>query len=147
MPLPPQTAQPAAEYSWRAHPAAERVGPAAIGAAIVLGLAGCVYALSGSLGWGAFAIVVLAMALHRFYFPSRFDIDGEGITARSVFATKRLRWREVRRFVTDRNGGYLSRHSARSWLDPWRGMHVLFGPQRDAAVERIRAHLHREGAP
>ncbi len=147
MPLPPQTAHPAAEYSWRAHPAAERVGAALLGGAAVLGLAGCVYVLSGSPMWSAFSLLVLTMALNRFYFPSRYDIDGQGISARSLLGTKRLRWEDVRRFVTDRHGGYLSPRAARSWLDPWRGMHILFGPQRDAAVERIRAHLHREGAP
>lgn len=145
--MPLQTAHPAVDFSWRAHPAAERVGPAALGGVGVLGLAGSVYAFSGSPAWGAFALLVLTMALNRFYFPSRYDIDQEGISARSLLGTKRLRWDEVRRFVTDRHGGYLSQRPARTWLDPWRGMHILFGTQRDAAVERIRAHLHRDGSP
>jgi hypothetical protein len=146
-PLTLQTAHPAAEFSWRAHPAAERSGHAALGAAVILGLAGCAYALTGSAAWGALAVVVLAASLSRFYFPSRYEIDEAGITARSLLSTRRLRWENVRRFVTDRHGGYLSPRAARSVLDPWRGMHVLFGAQRDAVVERIRAHLRREGEP
>ena len=144
--MPLQTAHPAVEFSWRAHPAVERVGPAVLGGVGVLGLAGSVYAFSGSPAWGVFALLVLTMALNRFYFPSRYDIDREGISARSLLGTKRLRWEEVQRFVTDRHGGYLSPRRARSWLDPWRGMHLLFGGQREAAVQRIRARLRQERA-
>jgi hypothetical protein len=147
MPLPPQTAHPAAEFTWRAHPALERRVPAALGAVLVLGVAGAVYASSGSPGWGALALLVLTAALRRFYFPSRFDIDQQGITARFPLATRRLRWSDVRRFVTDRHGGYLSPRPGRSRLDAYRGLHILFGAQREAVVQRIRAHLHREGDP
>src|SRR5262245_62097754 len=146
MPL-PQTAHPAPEFSWRAHPAGERVGPAVLGAVLMLGIAAAVYAGTGSPAWGALALLVLTATLHRFYCPSRFATDPQGITARTLLATRRLRWDQVRRFVTDRNGGYLSPRPARSWLDPWRGLHVLFGAQRQSVVERIRAHLPRERTP
>ncbi len=146
MPLPLQTAHPAVEFSWRAHPAGERVGPAVLGGVGVLGLAASVYVFSGSPAWGAFALVVLTLALNRFFFPSRFEIDGQGITARFPLSTRRLRWDEVRRFVSDRHGGFLSPRPSRSRLDPWRGMHILFGSERQAVVERIRLHLPGEGA-
>ena len=144
-PQPSQTTYPAAEFTWRAHPAGERPRPAVLGAALALGVAGAVYAFSDSMVWGAFALALLAAALNRFYFPSRFDIDAQGITARFPLVTRRLRWADVQRFVADEHGGYLSPRARRSRLDAYGGLHVLFGNDRAAVVQRIRAHLRRDG--
>lgn len=129
------------EFSWCAHPASERTGPAVLGLVIVAAVTACVWVAFGSAGWTALAAVVLVAALNRFYFRSRFAIDAEGITARFPLRTQRVRWADTRRFVVDENGGYLSARAKRSRLDAWQGLHILFGRQRDAVIERIRAHL------
>ena len=91
--------------------------------------------------WSAAALLVLVTALNRFYFRSRFQIDPEGITARYPLRSQRCRWADVRRFMVDAHGGYLATRSKRSWLDAYRGLHILFGRQRPAVIEQIRAHL------
>ena len=70
-----------AEFSWKAHPASERTGAAIMGSLIVVAAAGAIYVSFQSLEWSAVALVVLVLALNRFYFRSRFRIDPEGITA------------------------------------------------------------------
>ena len=135
---------PAPEFTWSAHPAGERAGPAVGGIAVVAAIAGTVYATTASAGWGVLAAAVLIAALNRFYFRSRFLIDDEGITARFPLRTQRLGWHGVGRFVLDDNGGYLSTRCRASWLDAYRGVHVLFGRQRGVVIERIRAHLREE---
>ncbi len=136
----------AVEYTWQAHPAGERVGAAVLGGAVVAAIAAAVLVTTGSLGWAALSIAVLGASLNRFYLRSRFEIDAEGISARFPLRTLRLPWTDVRRFVVDGHGGYLSTRSTRSWLDAYRGMHILFGADRDAVIERIRSHVRREAA-
>jgi len=131
-------------FSWSAHPARERRGAALAGLAIVVAFAAAVWVAFGSVTWAVFSVVVLVGALNRFYFRSRFDIDADGITARFPLRTKRCLWADVRRFVVDANGGFLSPRARRSRLDAWQGLHVLFGSQRDPVIERIRAHLSGE---
>lgn len=132
------------EFSWCAHPAGERTRAAILGLAIVAAIAACVWVAFGSVAWTAFSAAVLVAALNRFFFRSRFAIDADGITARFPLRTQRVRWVDTRRFVVDEHGGFLSARARRSRLDAWQGLHVLFGPQREAVIERIRGHLGAE---
>ncbi len=128
-------------FSWSAHPARERRGAAIAGLAIVAAFAAAVWVAFGSVSWAAFSAVVLIATLNRFFFVSRFDIDAEGITAHFPLRTKRFRWADVRRFVVDANGGFLSPRAKRTRLDAWQGLHVLFGSEREPVIERIRSHV------
>ncbi len=132
------------EFSWQAHPAAERIGAALVGSLIVIAAAGAIYASFQSIEWSVLALVVLVLSLNRFYFRSRFHIDSEGITARFPLRSQRCRWADIRRFMVDDHGGYLSTRARRSWLDAYRGLHILFGRQRPAVIDQIRTHLPRE---
>lgn len=136
-----QSPQPLNAFTWHAHPAGERTGPAVLGLVIVAALAAAVWMAVHSIAWMAVSAIVLVAALNRFYFRSRFEIDADGITARYPLRTQRLRWSDTRRFVVDDHGGYLSSRSKRSRLDAWQGLHILFGRQRTTVIERIQAHL------
>ncbi len=129
------------EFSWCAHPARERLGRAALGGLLILSLSILSGLMMQSLLWGVFAALLLVAVLNRFFFPSRFVIDAEGISAAYLLKKQSMCWSELRRFAMDRHGGYLSTRARRSWLDAYRGMHILFGRQRDAVIERILAHL------
>ena len=133
------------EFSWQAHPLRERAGRALVGVLAVAALAAAAGQLMQNVWWSALAIAFLLLMLNRFFFPSRFVIDDEGITASYPLKRLRLRWIDLRRFVHDRYGAFLSTRARRSWLDGYRGMHILFGDQREAVIGRIRAHLP-EGA-
>jgi hypothetical protein len=132
-------------FSWQAHPAAERRGAALAAAGLIVALAAAIWLSFGSPGWALFGIVVLVLALNRFFFRSRFRLDDEGITARFPLRTQRLGWANVRRFVVDEHGAYLSTRSVRSRFDAYRGLHVLLGRDRAAVITHIRTHLG-EGA-
>jgi hypothetical protein len=131
-------------FAWHAHPAKERRNGAIAAIAIILGIAAAAW-LSFGIAWGIAAAIILVLALNRFFFPSRFEIDEDGITARYPLRKQRFRWTELRRFVHDEHGGYLSRRAQRSGLDAYSGMHVLFGQQRQGVIERIRQHVHPAG--
>lgn len=125
-------------FTWHAHPAREQRGRLLVGLAWIAAFVLVVYATTGSAAWAAFSLVVLAFALSRFFIPSRFSIDEKGITAEYFMRTKHLPWRSVRRFAYNDDGAYLSRHAKPSRLDAWRGMHILFGNQREEVIEMIQ---------
>ncbi|MHC5024030.1 MAG: hypothetical protein ACYTGG_08970 [Planctomycetota bacterium] len=136
------------EFSWRAHPARERGARTVAAVVIIAAASGGVVLAAGVPGWSVTLAVVaasvLVLATNRFFFPSRFTIDREGITARYPLRTMHRRWSDLRRFVHDRDGGYLSTRARASRLDGYQGMHILFGDQREAVIDRIR-RLLREG--
>src|SRR5262245_16098716 len=127
-------------YSWSAHPARERVHGLA-GAALVIASTAIGAWISFGWPWALLWVAVLMIALNRFFFPSRFAIDAEGITASYPLRRQRYRWSDLRRFVLDRNGGYLSSRGRRSALDAYSGMHLLFGANRQEVIDRIRARM------
>jgi hypothetical protein len=138
---------PTDTFTWQAHPARERAGGAALGLATILAVAVAAWWSTGVIWWGVLSLAVLLFALNRFFFPSRFVIDGQGITAKYPLRSKRLAWGDLRRFSVDDNGGFLSTRARRSRLDAYRGMHILFGADRDAVVDRIQARLGGKGQP
>ncbi len=132
--------------SWRAHPARERRAQAMGAWAVILALSFATYAMFNHVAWPLLAAGLLIISLNRYFFPSRFTIDEEGITARYPLRQLHLRWADVRRFVHDRNGGYLSTRARPSRLDAYRGMHLLFSEQRETIVQCIQ-RLIAQGKP
>ncbi len=141
-PSPQQT-----EFTWKAHPARERRGPAVAAAGTILALGAAASLFMQSVGWGILAVCVLALALNRFFLPSRFTIDGEGITAQYPLRRQRFRWADLRRVASDAHGAYLGTRVRRSWLDAYRGVHVLFGDQGETVMRHIRRHIAPQGDP
>lgn len=128
---------------WTAHPARERPGRAVLGLAIIAGLAVAAY-LSFGWEWSMAAALILLLSLNRFFLPSRFEMDDNRITAKYPLRSKTLHWRDVRRFASDADGGFLSTRSRPSFMDPSSGMHLLFGgdqQQRDIIIQHIRSRL------
>ncbi|MEW6752917.1 MAG: hypothetical protein AB1505_18350 [Candidatus Latescibacterota bacterium] len=107
---------------------------------MILYLAVAAAKAAGTLAWRAAAAPGMLLALRCFYLPSRSRIDGEGITGRSVLRRRR-RLAEVRHFVRDRHGGYLSPRARCSLLDAGGAMQVLSNAEREHMVHRLRAHL------
>lgn len=131
---------------WTAHPARERPGRAAMGIAVIALLSAAVW-LSFGWEWSVASAVILLLSLNRFFLPSRFELDDERIMARYPLQKKILHWRDVRRFVHDSDGGFLSTRSRRSLLDPSSGMHVLFGgdaAQRERIIECIQKRVKHD---
>ena len=130
----------ASTITWSAHPARQRPGAAVMASAVIVILAAAVAWFGGSppqYWWSVLGGVVLMMALNRFFFPSQFTIDDEGITARHPMRRKRLLWKDVRRFLHDEHGGYLSTRARASRFDAYRGMHLLFGEEDGQRIVQV----------
>ena len=132
--------------SWRVHPFRERFGAACFAVSVLLAMAWLAAELMQSLWWAVMAVLFLAASLNRFFLPSEFQIDNDGVTVRSFFKVSRLRWLQIRRFLHDKHGGFLSTRTKASFFESFRGIHLLFGENREAVVNRIRSHMNMEDA-
>ena len=124
-------------FVWRAFPARSRPQSAIAGAMLIAAICAMIWSFAG-IAWAVGSALLLVLALNRFFFPSRFSIDEEGITATYLMTSQRLAWKNVRRFVHDAHGGYVSTRARRSRLDAYRGMHILFSDDRESIIRRIK---------
>lgn len=131
-------------YSWSVHPVRERRRAAAGAIAIIAGISLLAYLMMGSLLWPALSTLILVLSLNRFFWPSHFEINREGITAHYPFGVQRRKWSQVKRFAHDDVGGILSPFARSSRLDSWRALHVYFGAHRDEVVGRLRRCLEAQ---
>jgi hypothetical protein len=130
--------------SWQVHPARER-WKAALAATTLIALASWLTAqIMEQPGWGVFAFGVLVIGCNRFYFPTRYDLTHEAVTARFPLRTVSYRWQDLRRFVYDETGGFLSPRSKSSFLDEYRGISLLFPEDSAKIIQTIRGHLPPE---
>ena len=131
---------------WRSHPARERPRAAVAVCVVIVALAGLSAELMGHFGWGVFAALSLATMLHRFFLPTEYRIDADGVAARSAFASRHLRWGEIRRFAHDERGGVVSSRARASVFAGPGDIPLLFPAHRDEVVAAIRAGMARQRA-
>jgi hypothetical protein len=127
--------------SWQVHPARERWKTALVATALIALAAWLCIQIMEQPGWGVFAFVVLVAACNRFYFPTHYELTDEGIVAHFPLRTVRYRWRDLRRFVYDETGGFLSPRAKGSFLDEYRGISLLFPGESAKIVQTIRGRL------
>jgi len=131
---------------WRVHPARDRLAAAFFALTVIAVVAMLSAALMQSLWWGGLAFAFQMVTLRRFFLPSEFRLDGEGVSASNVWSKQRYRWGEIRRFLCDGRGGFLSTCRQNSMLDLFRGMHLLFDDDRETVIARINERIGRETA-
>lgn len=132
------------ELTWRAHPARERIRSSFMAITVILTVSLAIYISFHSIWWSLLSLVLLVASLNRFFFPSRFTIDPEGITAFYPLRSLRYSWKHIRRFRHDRNGGYLSTRREPSRFDAYRGMHIMFDDQYETVIRRICENMRGE---
>lgn len=89
------------------------------------------------------ALVVLLVSVHTYFLPVSYRFDEQGVEVDKVVLRYRYEWGRFRRWFRTTGGIVLSPFSARTWLDNFRGVHLLV-PKDDAA---IAAYLDRKFAP
>lgn len=135
---------PVPQCQWTVFPARERPAIAAV-ALVILGLLSAAVGVNAqSFVAAALAFAALFLSLNRFFFPSSFALDEQGITARFPFAKRQLFWSRIRRFVHDEKGGILFCSARPSFWDRWTGLPLMFPQDDPTPVERIRSLLQRE---
>ena len=111
--------------------------------AIVAAIAAGVGVSFGSAGWAVFAAGVLGISLARYFFPTEYRLDAEGVRVRFLGQVRARRWAEVRGVYPHGDGVHLSPFASPSRLDPFRGIYVRFAGNREAVLEVVGAHVRR----
>jgi hypothetical protein len=135
---------PSILYSWQVHPARERWQTALLTGFVIALASWLTMELMQQPAWGVFAVTVLVVGCNRFFFPTRYEVTADGITACFPLKTLRYQWTELRRFVFDQSGGFLSPRAKRSFLDEHRGISLLFPGDSTQIIQEIRGRLPRE---
>ncbi|MCX5800729.1 MAG: hypothetical protein NTX17_05010 [Candidatus Eisenbacteria bacterium] len=112
-------------------------------AVIVLFGIGVVLVL-GDLFVAALSVVVLFGSLHSYFFTASYSLSNEGVEIKGPFGTQKREWGRFKSFWVDANGLSLSPFTKRSWLEHYRGMRLLFGPNRDEVVEFVTRIMGKE---
>lgn len=141
LPINPDQTETTAFFQWQAHPAKQRVKASMVGGIIIFILGITILLTFKSWILALFAIFVLVLRLNRFYFPSSFSIDNNGITAKYLLRTQQMDWSKIKRFETDNYSAYLSERSIPSRWDAFRGMHILFGNEREKVISLIKTGM------
>ena len=129
------------EIKWQAHPASQNFKKAVFAVVVIAILAMLIGVITDSTLWALFSIVILILALQRFFFPSHFIINEKLISANYLLGNKSLQWKYIRRFTHDANGGYLTTRKVASRLDAYRGMHIYFNHNRKVVIPAIEDRI------
>lgn len=130
------------KLSWTVHRARETPAKTRVAAGILLLVIGFSFWRFGAL-LGVVAIVVLAAALHAYFLPITFTFDKDGVTVDKRVFSYKYPWDRFRRYFRTTGGVVLSPFSRRTFLDNFRGVHLLL-PEDPAEV---LAYLDRQFAP
>ena len=129
---------------WSAHPLREQPARAVVVCVVILAC-GLLVSLAvgdptgGVLAGGA-AMLFLLFMLNRFFLPSSYRLDANGIAVRYPIGSRSLRWVDLRRFPHDQVGGYLSTRERGGMFDS-RGISVLFAGRGTEIIQRIKASM------
>lgn len=124
---------------WTAHPARQRPLAACGAVAVIIAFSMAVYGVGRESLWSIGAAIVMCLALSRFFFPTRYLIDGDGVTAWTALTTRRIAWRDVRRIDVGGHAAWISPSRRRNWREARRGVHVLYGNAKADVRARLLA--------
>lgn len=96
--------------------------------------------------WIALAMLMMVLMLHRFFLPTRFQIDASGIRVDHGGTAKHLSWMRVRRFVYDQHGAMLDTRTVEARFSRSR-LQLMFPAEHARIVELIKSGLALFASP
>ena len=91
--------------------------------------------------YGVFSLGALTVSLSRYFFPTRYVLDGEGVSSEHLGLKQRRSWAKFRRADEYREGIFLCPSVRPGRLDSFRGVFVRFDQNREEVVRFVRCHV------
>ena len=91
--------------------------------------------------YGAFSLGALTISLSRYFFPTRYVLDGKGINSEHLGLKQRRSWAEFRRVEEHRDGIFLRPSVRPSRLDSFRGVFLRCDQNREDVARFVRCHV------
>lgn len=96
----------------------------------------------GQLGFTLLATVLLGGSLLRYFLPTEYRLNAEGIEISFMGRTNFRKWTEFGCFYVCKNGVQLSTFSKPDRLDSFRGHFILLGNEKDRVISFIKGKLN-----
>ena len=113
--------------------------------ALLLAIVAATAALAAWQGWfyGLLAVVLQFILLGPYFLPCRFEISQRGVKKRFFLFSRERPWSQYKRYVSQRDGVFLSTFAAPSRLDSFRGDFVRFSraTDRERVMALVRANV------
>jgi len=109
--------------------------------AVILGFSlGAAFSFEG-LVYGLVALVVLVASLSRYWLPTRYLLDAQGVRIEHLGWQRRRSWDQFRRADVHADGVFLSPFLRASRLDSFRGCFLRFRKNRDEVMRLVREYV------
>lgn len=110
--------------SWTIHRAKESPGKTVVASVFILAFVAFSWAVLGPM-LGILAVVVLFLALNTYFLPITYTLTDKGIEVDKRMFTARYEWKQFRRWFRTSGGIVISPFSRKSYLDNFRGVHLM----------------------
>jgi hypothetical protein len=145
------TGEPAAEtiaecgpLLWQVHPLAEAPRMKSLVLTVtVVAVSAAVWVSFQSFGYGFLALAILAGSLSRYFVPTRYRLDDNGVETSHLGVRHRMAWEQVRRVSVGDEGILLSPFASANRLDAFRATLLRFGGNRESVVRYVRDRCPR----
>lgn len=98
-------------------------------------MATIVGATTESPGWTAGIVILLLLALWRFFVPSEFELGARGISQEVLGRKRRIPWRAIGHVTICRDGVFLGRDDGP--LENFRGLYLPWGQHREEVLALV----------
>ena len=135
-----------APIRWRVHLARRNPRRAAAVILAVVASAAAAYSLWLHPLAAAVVGILILSSVAEFLLPIHYCIGPDGVSCRSFWSARHLRWAEVKRCYRDAHGVKLSPLSRPSRLEAYRGIYLWLGDEGEVALAAIRRYLQQGGS-
>lgn len=128
--------------TWRVWSARRRPVAATAAAVFVVALAVGVHFSFDSPMYPVLTVLVLSSALCPYYLPTRFTLDGEGITINSLLGCRKKLWSRLAAYFPNGDDGVLVGLLPRgNLLSATRGIYLAYKDNREVVLAYLAQHL------
>jgi hypothetical protein len=135
------SAQPSVPLSWQVFRAREHPTKTILAGAFILLILVIVAVSYKNAVMVLFAFLVFALTLNGYFLPVNYTFDENGITTDKIGFRYTRRWSEFRSFFRTTGGIVVSPFLAWSFLDNFRGIHLLLPRDTQPIVDYLRQRL------
>lgn len=130
--------------SWSVHPLREQLGRTLLLGALLGLVLGVVRLTYPEPIWTALAALLLLGSLARYFFPTTYRLNAQGIEITFLGLQKKRAWNDIRSYYISSTGVFLSPFPKPHRLESFRGLYLLFGSRREEVIDFVRAHVAQE---
>ena len=126
---------------WTCHPLKRRPLASVLVTLFIMVCGIAVYVTTESRWFSVFALVVLYLSVAKFYFPTTYSMNTEGITVKTTTQKLFKPWSMYRSYYPDKNGVLLSPFTRPTRLENFRGLFVMFDGNREEILAYLKDRI------